>query len=390
MIAQVVIMIMLLCSRELLAEVIHLTPDDDWFAILSGERLKPGDEVVLRAGKYSSPRRLAIRSSGTTEKPIVIRADEGARVVFERPDARQNTFNLEGTQYLELRGFEITGGAAGIRIGPLGDRQSSDVKLTDLHIHHIGGVAVTCNQDGAHYERMVFRGNHIHHTAGHGEAFYLGGNDASAIFSDSIIDGNYIHHLNGPDVSQGDGIEIKQGSYGNRVTNNVIHDTKYPGITVYGTGGRARNVIFNNMIWNTGDHGIQVAADAVVLSNVVFKTGGCGIYSREHQGAIPGHLLIEQNDIRDANSAALRIIRPGNGYSGQIELQHNQLFARPGQPAMRVGPDALVHISGNRGRGGLEALPTTTDGWQELTTEVKPKAFVLPKHHPANLIGSRD
>jgi hypothetical protein len=32
---------------------------------------------------------------------------------------------------------------------------------------------------------------------------------------DSLIEGNYIHHTNSADVEQGDGIEIKEGSYGN-------------------------------------------------------------------------------------------------------------------------------------------------------------------------------
>lgn len=378
-----VTLLVLFVSNVAQCERIDLTPDDDWFAVLSGDQLKPGDEVVLHEGTYSNARRLGIRCSGTAEKPIVIRANDGERVVFERPDARQNTINLEGTQHLELRGFEITGGGAGIRIGPLGDRQASDVELLELHIHHVGGVAVTCNQDGARYERMVFQGNHIHHTTGHGEAFYLGGNNASAIISDSVIDGNYIHHLNGPNVSQGDGIEIKQGSYGNRISNNVIHDTKYPAITVYGTAGNARNVISNNVIWNTGDHGIQVAADAVVISNIVSDTGGCGIYSREHQEALPGNLLIEQNDVRGSNSAALRIIRPANGYSGRIELRDNQLFAKSGQAALRAGPDELLELVGNRGQGRLDELPKTTTGWQELERVAEPRDWRLDKGHPA-------
>ena len=81
-----------------------------------------------------------------------------------------------------------------------------------LHIHHIGGVGITANNDGCVYERLVFRGNEIHHTGGHGEAFYLGanndakGNTPGYIF-DSLVEGNYIHHLNGPGISQGDGIE---------------------------------------------------------------------------------------------------------------------------------------------------------------------------------------
>ena len=39
--------------------------------------------------------------------------------------------------------------------------------------------------------------------------------------------------LNGATITQGDGIEIKKGSYANIVRDNVIHDVNYPGITMY-------------------------------------------------------------------------------------------------------------------------------------------------------------
>ena len=53
---------------------------------------------------------------GTAERPIVIRAAEGATAVLHRPDAGQNTINIVGGQYLVLRGLEITGGSTAIRM----------------------------------------------------------------------------------------------------------------------------------------------------------------------------------------------------------------------------------------------------------------------------------
>lgn len=254
----------LVLGTSVSAESFEVGPNDGWFDLLCRQRLNPGDEIVLTAGVYSDARLLAIRHSGTAEKPIVIRAADAAKVVFRRPDSKQNTINLVGNQHLHLRGIEITGGSTGMRIGPDGDRQPSDIVIQNMHIHHVGGAAITCNHVGGIYRRMTFHRNHIHNTTGHGEGFYLGGNNASAIMSDSTISENYIHHLNGAGISQGDGIEIKQGSFNNRIVGNVVHDTGYPGITVYGTMGKAVNRIESNLIWNTGDHGIQVAADAVV------------------------------------------------------------------------------------------------------------------------------
>ena len=386
---------MSIVSCPLAAEVYDVGPEDDWFALLSGDGLRAGDEVVLRKGVYRDPRRLGLGHRGTGDRPITIRAADGARVVFRRPDAKQNTFNLEGARHLHLRGFEITGGAAGIRIGPRGDDQPTGVVLEELHIHHIGGVAVTCNHPGGDYSQMVFRRNHIDHTAGHGEAFYLGGNRATAIFHDSLVEQNYLHDLIGDRVSQGDGIEIKQGSYGNRIVGNVIHDTGYPGIIVYGTQGRARNEIRDNVIWNSHAQGIQAAADAVIENNFVADSRGDGIYSRTHQGAVPGNLMIRHNVVFAAgSSAALRIIPAsgdgssgdrsdgddGSPYSGPIEVVGNVFLASENRPVVRIGWDEAIRFVDNRGTGSVEG---TSRSLLPIGGDVPIPPFPELEGHPA-------
>ena len=342
------------------AKAVTLGPEDDWFSVLHGGSLKPGAEVVLSGGTYADRRRLEMRHRGTRDRPVVIRAADGARVVFKRPDARQNTINMAGCQYLVLRGIEITGGAAGIRIYKSGSTMSKFVTLERLHIHHIGGVAVTANNGGNTYEGLVFRRNHIHHTGGHGEGFYLGCNNAKdgstpGYVFNSVVEGNYIHHLKGGTVSQGDGIEIKDGSFGNVIRDNVIHDTKYPGIIVYGTDGKAPNIIERNAIWNTGDHGIQAAADAIIRNNIIRDSGADGIHCRNHQSAIVGNLRIVHNTIMGTRGNVLRIAMPKKP-SGRIVVANNALYG-----AMRV-PSGSQHLTlaGNAvGKGKPPVFPTS-------------------------------
>ena len=327
--------LILLSLSPLTAKTITLSPKDGkWFSVLSGPSLNPGDEIILQAGTYSDRRRLEISQRGSSNKPITIRAAEGAKVIFKRPDARQNTFNLAGCQHFVLRGLEITGGSAGIRIGKKGPHLAKHLTLENLHIHHIGGVAITANYPGEIYESLIFRRNHIHHTGGHGEAFYLGSNnkpDGSTngyIFS-SIVENNYIHDLKGPKVSQGDGIELKDGSYGNIVRDNVIHDTNYPGIIVYDSDSKAPNIIERNIIFNTGDHGIQAAANAIIRNNIIFDTGGEGISSRNHQSAVVGNLTIVNNSI--LSKRTIRITLPEKP-SGPILVANNALSVQPRIP----------------------------------------------------------
>jgi len=101
--------------------------------------------------------------------------------------------------------------------------------------------------------------------------------------TNSVIEGNYIHHLRGTSDGGNDGIEIKVGSYGNLVRHNVIHDTtigrRYPCIFVYG-GGPGLNIVEANVMWNCGE-AIQVVSDAVVRNNIVLASD-VGILTAPH------------------------------------------------------------------------------------------------------------
>lgn len=356
---------MVLCAGALPARTIRLNPQGKWFEVLDGGGLRPGDEVILAPGTYSDRRRLEMNHRGVDGNAIIIRA-KGA--ILKRPDERQNSINMAGCQFLELHDLEITGGSAGIRIERQGARQSKFLLFEGLHIHHIGGVAITANHAQSTYEALIFRGNHIHHTAGHGEAFYLGGNNAkggstSGVLFNSLVEGNYIHHLNGPRISQGDGIEIKDGSYGNVIRDNVIHDTKYPGIIVYGTDGNAKNVIEGNVIWNTGDHGIQAAADAIIRNNIIFDTGGSGIYSCDHQSAVVGNLIIMHNTVVTEGKVALRIVPPAQGKKIRrpIIIANNALY---GRTAIQAPKAAAISMVGNAGSGRVEGVKLAPEQWQ--------------------------
>ncbi|MHC4717473.1 MAG: right-handed parallel beta-helix repeat-containing protein, partial [Planctomycetota bacterium] len=344
---------------RLLLAVINLTPGDNWFDVLNGQGLSPGDEVILAEGVYSNSRRMVMSHMGTEADPILIRAADGAAVTITRPDANQNVVNIHGAEYLTLRGLAITGGSSGMRIGDGGiGRNSAYVTIEYCHIHDTGGNAITANYVGDVNVGHIFRYNEIDHTSGHGEGFYLGSNNdangnTTSVFRDGLIEGNYIHDLNGPSISQGDGIEIKDGSYNNIIRDNVIHDTNYPGILVYGTDGNASNIIEGNVIWNGGDHGIQAASEAIIRNNIILSQSGDGIASMDHQSAIPGSLTIVHNTIfSQGSSHAIDISPPSSGQlSGPIIIANNALYPQGNGRPMDL-PNLSGHtVSGNVGVG---------------------------------------
>jgi hypothetical protein len=348
-----------------------LTPTQRGAALVKAvEALVPGDCLVIASGTYSVDRMWDVRVSGTAEAPIWILAAEGGQVVVKRPDDQQNVINIGQAgpvQYLCLRGLEITGGSHGVRLG-----HCSDVWLDRCHIHHTGQVCLSANS--ADTQRLHLTRNHIHHGAGHAEGMYLGGNNASVIMSESVIALNHIHDCRG---DQGDGIEVKQGSWGNLIAENHVHDTQYPCITVYGTAGKPVNIIERNLCYNSGDSVMQVQGEAIVRNNVLINGVGSGFASTDHQGKTL-NLQVLHNTIINSGHA----FRGGswNGREGMV-LANNVLYSRDANALHYANGNAGVLSAGNvvfghgpkegcvRGRG-IEDFPGLT--WDATKTDATP------------------
>ena len=252
--------------------------------------LKPGDELVLHGGTYSQSERRSVTAQGTADKPIIIRAADGEEPLLTRPADNAYRFNnieFVDCAHLIIRGLHFRGGSSGVRF-----IRGHHVTFEQCEISQTTNNALTMNSGDC--DAFIIRRNHIHHTGlsergqTEGEGMYIGVHTGSHITTNTLVEGNYIHHLRGIGSGGNDGIEIKFGSYGNIVRDNVIHDTnigtKYPGIFVYG-GGKGINVVEGNVIWNAGE-GIQVVSDAVIRNNIIFNCEMTGITTAPH-AAVP-------------------------------------------------------------------------------------------------------
>ena len=253
--------------------------------------LKPGDELILHGGTYSQNARRAVTANGTAETPIIIRAADGEDPLLTRPaDNRDRYNNIEfvDCSHLVVRGLRFRGGSSGVRF-----IRGHHITFEDCEITETGNNALTMNSGDC--DSFIIRRNHIHHTGlstsreTEGEGMYIGCHSGSCITTNTLVEGNYIHHTRGTSGGGNDGIEIKFGSYGNIVRDNVIHDTnigrKYPGIFVYGSGGKGVNIVEGNVIWNAGE-GIQVVSDAIIRNNIIFNCSMTGITAAPH-AAVP-------------------------------------------------------------------------------------------------------
>lgn len=254
--------------------------------------LRPGDELVLHGGTYSQACQRRIRDiHGTAADPIVIRAAAGARPVLTRPKDgndrySKNNLEIENSSYLVIRGLTLKGGSTGLRFMGF----TAHITVEDNEVYETSNNAITMNSGDT--DRFAIRRNHIHHTGllpeklgeTEGEGLYIGCHDGRCIGSNHLIENNHIHHLRGTSDGGNDGIEIKRGSHGNVVRNNVIHHTnigtRYPCIFVYG-GGPRPNIVEGNAVWECGE-AIQVASDAIVRNNVILSSD-VGISAAPHR-----------------------------------------------------------------------------------------------------------
>lgn len=336
-----------LVTAALGAAQIDVKAGENLFDVLRD--LKAGDQVTIHAGRYKVPGYVALELAGTKENPIVISGKPGDEVVVEGITT-QNTFNLAGS-WFSLQGLKIEGGSHGVRLGTC-----DHVTLQDLEITEVGDVGISCNFGGKTCEAVTIRRNHIHHTGqsgGPGECMYLGCNNNECQFWDSLVEYNWCHHTTAG--SQGDGIEVKTGSYNNIIRHNVIHDVKYPAITVYGTvDNKPPNIVDGNIIWGVQDNGIQMVGNATIQNNIIFDVNNYALQIKPSQGEQIENLQVLHNTVVNPTNTCLRASGLSEGNNNRIA--NNALFCKGGMAMKIVGGLGNAKIEANAGEGATEGL----------------------------------
>ncbi len=297
-----VTMFICICSQASEYDVFPHSADEDCNEPFEqmANALAPGDTLVVHDGIYSQSCTRSIELRGTAEQPIIIKAADGARPTLTRPNRNrdtQNNLEIVNSAHLVIRGLRFFGGSIGVRfIG------GHDIVFEDNEVAATDSSAVTINSGDA--QRLILRNNHIHH-AGQGrggpttgEGIYVGCNNARCVVSDSLFEGNHIHHLRATHPGGNDGIEIKPGSGGNIIRGNRIYATTegraFPCIFVYGDTLKP-NLVTHNLVSGCGE-AIQVVADAIVTHNQILDSSIAGIVSTPHaQVGAPRNLQIRDN-----------------------------------------------------------------------------------------------
>ena len=300
--------------------------------------LPPGDELVLLPGDYFGP--CAIRQGGLPGAPSVIRAKDPShrpRVIYAGRSA--NVVEVR-TSHLVIRGLEF--GPTERDVDAIRIFGARDIVVEDCDFMGLGGIAVVANHSDV--RGLTVRRNQIRNSEA--TAMYFGCHDGiGCAVSGLTIEGNYIRRVRAPEPEIGYGIQIKLNSIG-IIRDNVVVDTKGPGIMVYGSRDMlGASVIERNIVAESlKSAGIVVGGGpAIVRNNVTIGSIGQGILLQDYaqRGLLRG-VVIAHNTAYGNQSGG---IVGENGLRGAV-IVNNAVQARPGTPALPT-PQAGLQLGGN-------------------------------------------
>jgi hypothetical protein len=239
-----------------------------------------------------------------------------------------------------LIGLEIRGGDTLLRL-----YDAANVWIDRCHIHDGTGCGISANA-AANTDHLYLTRNQIHHTGGTAEGMYLGANDGTC--GDARLDRRAQSTSTTPAGSQGDGIEVKQGSFNNWIVENHVHDCQYPCILVYGTGGEAPNVIERNVCYRSGDNVMQVQGEAIVRNNLLIQ-GANGFASHDHQGQSKDLTFVHNTILNTGRGAHLA----SWGGRPNMVFANNVVYSQSGDAVRFGNGSAGVQIAGNVALGSI-------------------------------------
>lgn len=326
--------------------------------------LKPGAVICLKAG-VAYKNLVFRRLRGTAAAPIIIRNCGGTAVV----NGTGKWFGIR-TEYSSF--FKITGGTVdgnyGIKI--VSGRQSLhlDLLTTDVEVHHVeianSGFAGIMAKTDPTCDNATVRGNFVmrnvilHHNYIHdtgGEGFYVGHNNYLKGISTPcgtrlppVLEGVKIYD----NVIKNSGWESIQVAstpkgaevYNNRIENYGVKNIQYQNNGVqFGEGGVGK--FYGNFIKTGKGNGLLIIGNAenFVHNNVIVNTGGHGIFCDDRTATGIGFKFIN-NTIVNSGKDGIRL------YADNVpmNLVYNNMIVNPKSFSTysypRSGKDAYVYL----------------------------------------------
>lgn len=285
-------------AETALAGSFPVAPGEDFCQVFN-QQAGPGDEVLLGPGDHAGP--CVLSQGGMPGLPKALRAaDPGdpPRIVYD--GASSNVLDVT-TSHVVIEGIGF--GPTQADIDAIKIKAGDEVRIAGCHFFQIGGISVSANTVDTQGIEIV--DNFFEDLKATG--IYLGchGGMASCSARGYTIAGNLIDGVDSANV--GYGLEVKLDSEG-VVRDNVIHDTKGPGIEIYGSTDPSRvNVVERNLVVGSRNNAtLEIAGGpTIVRSNLVIggAAGGLYVYDYQDRGLVRAIQVVGNTVIGDAGPA---------------------------------------------------------------------------------------
>lgn len=329
--------------------------------------LKPGAVICLKAGV--AYKNLVFKNvRGTATNPIIIKNCGGTAVVngstgwFGIRTEYSSFFRITGGNTDGTYGLRITGGRQTLHL----DLLTTNVEVDHVEISNSGFAGVMAKTDPT-CDNATIRGNFVmrdvklHHNYVHdtgAEAFYVGHNNylkgistACGMRLPAILEGVKIYN----NVIKNSGWESIQVAstpngaevYNNKIENYGVKNTQYQNHGVqFGEGGVAK--FHGNLIKGGKGNGLMIIGNAenFVYNNVIVNTGGHGIFCDDRTATGVGFKFIN-NTIVSSGLDGIRL------YADNVpmNLVYNNVIVNPKSYATytypRTGNDAYIYRLGS-------------------------------------------
>ena len=290
-----------------------------------GTAVAPGSVLCIPAGSRTA---LLLKNlKGTADKPIII-INKGGAVIFNASLSAGYTFKTTNCQYFKIMG----NGAAGIKygfvikggnIGLTMDDLSSDFEIQNVEVSNSGFAGIMAKTDPTcdvatqrgnfTMKNVFFHDNYVHQTGGEGfyigNSFYAEGVSASCgiVLPHAVINVKVYNNLT--DSTGAEGIQVGSAISGCEIYNNSV---KSPGVTPFandqnngiqigeGTGGKC----YNNLVSGAPGNGIIVLGlgDNLVFNNIILNSGDNGIFADSRYTPGPNFQFINNTVITTVNN----------------------------------------------------------------------------------------
>jgi len=258
--------------------------------------LKPGDTVLIRAGRY--PMFTVHNLRGTAEAPITFKSYPGEKATIDRgldgPDVAWTIHILGHCCYLTFEDLEVTDSDPLIdTLRKLDVRKPEDLAEFVKHLDSIkyrDGVRINPPGEGEPHHHLIFRNLEVHHCIGLG--FSGKGHDLQFI-------NNHVYDLGRPRSGYGWYTSGDNHVY----RGNLVHDCSY-GFHLYG-GPLHNAIVENNIVYNCGGPFYHMSSQKV-------HEGGSGILFWPEEGDKPvdGNNVI-RNNVLYGNHTGLNVQSQG-------------------------------------------------------------------------------